>query len=181
MAVTFTEVERLQNVLNEALTSEWEAQGHSMTNAVVKEIEYQIKQTTDTLTLLGFMPFYGNIIASGTPESKIPYSGRTGRGGTSKYIQALQNYVKIRMSVNDEKKSLSIAFAIAASQKKHGMPTPRSYSFSKSGKRRDWIEEAFKNGEDNIREAISDMAFNMLTVNLDVFLAKWQLLMNEKN
>jgi len=176
-----TDIERLQFVLSEALMNEWEAQGHSMGGSVVKNIEYVVKQETDKLTLQGFMYPYGSIQAAGVKKDKIPYSGRTGRGGTSLYIQALQRYVQVRMGIENDKKSLSIAFAIASTQKKQGMPTRGSYSYSSTGKRTDWIEEAFKRDESKIREAISNMAFNILTVNLDVILNKWQILLNEKN
>jgi len=173
-----TDVERVQQVLTEALMDEFEAQGHSMTGKLIKDIEYQVKQETDKLTIAGFMYGYGNILAAGTKASKIPFSGRTGNGGTSLYIQALQNYAKQRMNIQDEKKSLSVAFAIAHTQKKHGMPTPGSYKYSSSGKRTEFIEDAFKMGEDKINEAISDMAFNMLTVNIDVLIKKWNYELN---
>jgi len=185
-----TDIERLQFILSECLMNEWEAQGHSMGGKVVKSIEYVVKQETNKLTLQGFMYPYGNIVAAGVMSSKIPYSGnKKGVGGsgkgTSLYIQALQNYVRMRMGIEDDKKSLSIAFAIAQTQKNSGdawgMPTRGSYRYTKTGKRLMWIEEAFKRDESKIREAISNMAFNMLTVNLDVILNKWQILLNEKN
>jgi hypothetical protein len=179
VATIATAVEKLEQIISEVLLNEWEAQGHSMGGKIVKDIEYKVKQETNKLILSGFMYPYGNIIAAGTPEHKIPYSGRTGRGGTSLYIQALQRYVKAKMNIDDEKKSLSIAFAIATSQKKYGMPTPRSYSFSSTGKRRDWIEEAFKKNQDRIGEAISEMAFDVITVQFDVILAKWQQEINK--
>jgi len=179
-SVTFTEVEKLENILNEALMDEWEAQGHKATGAVYKEIEYQIKQTTDTFTLSGYMPFYGNIIAAGVPGNRIPYSGRTGRGGVSKYIEALQRYAEWKIGITDPKKSLSVAFAIATVQKKSGMPTPGSFKYSNSGKRKDWVEEAFKNNEDKITEAVREMSHELLKLNLDVFLAQWQILLNKE-
>jgi hypothetical protein len=49
-----------------------------------------------------------------------------------------------------------------------------SYRFSTSGKRLDWVQEAFKNNEDKITEAISVFAFNQLNVEFDVLLNKWQ-------
>lgn len=179
-SVTYTEIEHLEHVLTEALMDEWDAQGHRMTGAVIREIEYQVEQKATELILSGFMPFYGNIIAAGTKASRIPYSGRTNKGGTSKYIQALQSYAQTRMNITDEKKSLSIAFAIAATQKKEGMPTSGSYKYSSNGKRKDWVESAFKTNEDKISEAISEMASNIIEVHFDVILAKWQLLINEE-
>jgi hypothetical protein len=174
-----TSIERLEQILNEALLNEWEAQGHSMNGKVVREIEYKVKQETDKLILSGFMYPYANIQAAGVKSAKIPFSGRTGRGGTSLYIAALQNYVKARMNVNDEKRSLSIAFAIAHTQKKEGMPTRGSYSFSSTGKRLDWVEEAFKRNEDKISEAVSDMSYNLLVAKFDVLINKWQAELNK--
>jgi hypothetical protein len=169
-----TDIERLEQILTEILLNEWEVQGHSMGGKVVKDMEFKSKQETNKIILSGFTYPYGNIIAAGVRPEKIPYSGRSGRGGTSLYIQALQNYAKQRMNISDEKKSLSIAFAIAATQKEEGMPTMNSYRFSTSGKRLDWVQEAFKNNEDKITEAISVFAFNQLNVEFDVLLNKWQ-------
>lgn len=174
-----TDIERLEQVLSEALMNEWEAQGHSMTGKVVKEIEYKVKQDVNTLILSGMMFPYGSIQAAGVNAAKIPYSGRSGRGGTSLYIAALQDYVKNRMNISDEKKSLSIAFAIAATQKKEGMPTSGSYKYSSTGKRTAWVEDAFKKNEDKITEAISAMSYNLLTIQLDVLLTKWQIELNK--
>jgi hypothetical protein len=172
-------LEHLEQVLSEILLNEWEAQGHSMGGNVVKEIEYKAKQETDKIILSGFTYPYGNIIAAGIKANKIPYSGRSGRGGTSLYIQALQNYAKNRMEISDEKESLSVAFAIAATQKKEGMPTRNSYSFSSTGKRTDWVEEALKKNEDKVFEAISEMSFNLLSVQFDVMIDKWNAEINK--
>jgi hypothetical protein len=87
------------------------------------------------------------------------------------------------MRINDEKKSLGIAFAIAQAQKYSGdfmgMPTRGSYRFSKTGKRLAWIEEAFKHSESQIIEAAREMCFNLLSINIDVLLAKWQVELNK--
>lgn len=172
-----TDIEHLQHVISEALMNEWDAQGHYMNGKIVKEIEYQVKQETNKLILSGFMYPYGSIVAAGTPASKIPFSGRTGRGGKSLYIEALQSYVKNRMNIQDDKKSLSVAFAIAHTQKNQGMPTKGSYSFSKNGKRTDWIEGGLK--DDKVTEAISELAHNVLSVSLDVIINKWQVELNK--
>lgn len=179
MAEAIKHIDAVKAALTKALKEEWEAQGHKMTGSIVDEIEYVVKEEAAHLEISGYMAFYGNIIAAGTPSDKIPYSGRTGRGGTSKYITALQNYVKQRMRITEEKKSKSIAFAIAANQKKYGMPTPGSYSFSKSGKRRDWIEEAFRNKAGAITEAIRAMSFEILTIQMDVLIKKFQIELNK--
>lgn len=174
-----TGIEHLEQVLNEFLAQEWEAQGHKMTGAVVDAIEYTTKQEGSMLILSGLMYPYANIIAAGVKANKIPYSGRTGAGGTSLYIQALQSYAQQRMNINDEKQSLRVAFAIAESQRKEGMPTSGSYKYSSTGKRLEWVEEAFRKGEERIAEAVRDFAYNAISVNLDVILNKWQIELNK--
>jgi hypothetical protein len=174
-----TEIEHIEHVLSEILLNEWEAQGHSMTGKVVKDIDYRVKHETDKIILSGFMYPYANIQARGVKSGKIPFSGRTGRGGTSLYIQALQNYAKARMGIADEKKSLSIAFAIAHTQKKEGMPTSGSYKFTSTGKRTDWIEEALRKNEDRIADAVGKIAGDSISISLDALVAKWNVLMNE--
>ena len=182
MAEIATNTTELEHVLTKALQDEWIAQGHAMSSSIIDNIEYVVKQEAKMLSISGMIFAYGNIIAAGTMASKIPYSGRTGKGGKSLYITALQNYVKQRMRITDEQKSKSIAFAIAQTQKfsgdAWGMPTRGSYAYTKTGKRLAWIEEAFIHNEDRIREAISDMAFNLLTVKIDVLLTKWNYELN---
>ena len=177
--ITFTGIERLENILDEALLNEWEAQGHSITGAVVKEIEYRIVQTINEVILSGHMPFYGNIITKGVKADKIPYSGRTGRGGVSKYIQGLQKFAQLRMGL-DEKKSLGVVFAIANTQKKSGMPTPGSYRYSSTGKRTEWISDALRNSEDKLIIAIRELTNEHISLSIDALVKKWQVLLNEK-
>lgn len=179
MAEIAVNTTKLEHVLTKALAEEWESQGHKMTGSITDTIEYVVKQETDRLTISGMMYFYGNIIAAGVKSGRIPYSGRTGRGGTSLYIKALQEYVKARMYITDEQKSLSIAFAIATEQKKQGMPTSGSYRFSYTGKRTDWVEEAFKNNEELIVETVREMCFELLSVKFDVLLKVWQTELNK--
>jgi hypothetical protein len=176
-----TQTTKLQQVLSKALQDEWIAQGHSMNNKIIQTIEYVTKQEADALTLSGFMFPYGLIIAAGTKSENIPYSGRTGAGGTSLYIQALQNYVKLRMNIEDDKKSLSVAFAIAQTQKFSGMgmPTRGSYAYSTTGKRLSWIEEAFKHEEDKIEITVREMCFNLLSLQVDVILNKYNIELNK--
>ena len=178
MAEIVVNIDNLKTVLSKALAKEWEAQGHKMNGAITDDIDYVVKQEADKLTISGMMYFYGNIIAAGVPSSRIPFSGKAGRGGTSLYIKALQDYVQHRMNISDEKKSLSIAFAIAQTQKYSGdmtgMPTRGSYAFTKTGSRLRWIEEAFTHNETEITDTIQEMCWNLLSVNFDVLLASWQ-------
>jgi hypothetical protein len=180
-----TGIEKVKQVLSKALQDEWEAQGHSMTNKIIETIDYVVKQETDAMTISGMMYPYGAIIAAGVTSSKIPYSGHKGKGhggGTSQYIQGIQSFVKLRMRITDEKKSLGIAFAIAQTQKYSGdwmgMPTRGSYAFTKTGKRLAWIEEAFKHNEGLITEVIQEMCWNVLSINFNVILNQWNKQLN---
>jgi len=42
------------------------------------------------------------------------------------------------------------------------------------------VEEAFRRDESKIEDTIRQMIFGLLTVNLDVLIKKWQILLNEK-
>ena len=179
-----TDISKLEDVLNEALMEEFEAQGHKMTGKLIQDIEYVVKTEVDRLTISGYMYPYANYLAAGVKADKVPFSPRglgfkASGAGTSLYIKALQNYAKQRMGISDEQKSLSVAFAIATTQKKYGMPTPASTFYSSTGQRTDFISEAFKKNEDNITEVVQQMAFNMLTVKLDTLIDKWQIEINK--
>jgi hypothetical protein len=135
-----------------------------MSGALIKDIEYQVKQEVNKLTLSGLMYPYGGYLATGVSKDKIPFSPRSmgfkaSKAGTSKYIEGLQNYAKQRMGISDDKKSLGVAFAIAQTQKKYGMPTPASVFYSKTGQRTEFIAEAFKKNEDRIKAAIASKIY----------------------
>lgn len=157
-----TTIEQLQQVISELLLQEWEAQGHSMSGKVVKDIEYISKQEADKLTLTGMIYPYGKYQATGAkwPNKRPP-------------IAPLQNWVKARLGETDEKKSRSIAFAIAAEFKKNGMPTSNSNQYSSTGKRIQWIEDALKKGEDRIMEVIREMQWKSLNIAMDALTDKW--------
>lgn len=178
-----TDISKLQDILNEALMDEFEAQGHKMTGKLIQDIEYVVKTEVDRIRISGFMYAYGPILNAGVKADNIPFSPRglgfaASGAGTSLYIKGLQNWVKQRMAINDEKKSLSVAFAIATTQKKYGMPTSASTFYSSTGKRTEFISDALKNNEDKITEVVQQMAYNMLTVKLDTMIEKWQLEIN---
>ena len=78
-----TDIEKLEQILSEALMNEFEAQGHSMTGKLIKDIEFVTKQEVNKLTISGYMYPYANYLAAGTKAANIPFSGRTGRGRTS--------------------------------------------------------------------------------------------------
>lgn len=172
----YTEIERLQLVLTELLTEEFEAQGHTMTNKLISDIEYKVKYDLNAITVSGMMYPYGSILNVGVKPGKVPFSGTGKKGGTSLYIRALQKYAKIRMNIGGDRESLGVAFAIAHTQRREGMPTYDSYRFSKTGKRMDWIEDALR--KDRLVQAVTQMAFNIYRIDIDTFIKKWNVELN---
>jgi hypothetical protein len=160
-------IEQLQKILSEILLKEWEAQGHSMTGKVVKEIEYLSKQTADGLVIEGYMAPYANYQAHGAkwPNKRPP-------------IAPLQRYVQQRMGITDEKKSKSIAFAIAANLVKEGLPTEGGMKYTTTGTRRDFIGEALRKNEDRISEEVSKLAFEQMSIKFDTIIDRWNTELN---
>jgi len=130
-------------------------QGHRLTGALSKSVEYQLRSLPDGL-LIQFLLFdYGLPVNNGVIPSRIPYGRFTGKK-VSKYIEGLKRFAKIKFRVT-EKQALGIAFAIARKHVKEGMPTLGSYKFSKTGKRTDFIEEAIKKEFNTIINTIGEL------------------------
>ena len=101
------------------------------------------------------MPTIWQVVLSKTGYPlEAPKKRGQGTGGVSKYIEALQKYAQVRMGIS-EKESLGVAFAIAKTQKKYGMPTPASVFYSSTGKRTEFIGDALEKGQDRIGNALS--------------------------
>ncbi|MCK4815658.1 hypothetical protein KA005_07810 [bacterium] len=124
-----------------------------MNGKIVKEADFVVKETLSSWDMSIFMFPYGAIMETGTPSNKIPFSKPTGRGGTSKYIQALIGYAKKRMSLPDQQ-AKQVAFAIAMKQKQEGMPTRDSFEYSSTGKRTRWIQETMIRNRGKIQEIL---------------------------
>ena len=143
------EIGVIKKLLHDALMAEWRAQGHYMTGKVVEEIDYEINRTFGGVTITGLMPAYGGYINEGVSASNIPYSPGSG-AGKSKYIEGLIGYVQKRMAINDLREAKSVAFAIAQTQKRQGMPTIGSYRYSSTGKRTEWVNDALQKNMDKL-------------------------------
>jgi hypothetical protein len=136
-------LDAFRNVLSELSSSakaELLAQGHKATGRGIASIEPLI-QSDDAARLVGVIMANDYLIPvdTGVKADKIPFSGK-GKGGTSKYIQGLLNWISVIRPGLTAKESLGFAFAIAHKHKKEGNPTRGSYSFSSNGRRTGWIE-----------------------------------------
>lgn len=141
MVLTGKNIEGLKKLLHDALMDEWKRQGHHMTGKVVEEIDYVVEQDFAGVSIVGMMYAYGGYMNEGVAASSIPFNPGSG-AGKSKYISALIGYVQKRMAVNDLRTAKSVAFAIAHTHKKQGMPSMASSRFSQTGKRTEWVNDA---------------------------------------
>ena len=78
------------------LKAELKQQGHNLTNSLENSIGYELVSTLDAINYIFSYNEYGKYVNRGVKAKNIPYGGRTGRGGTSLYIQALIEYGKKR-------------------------------------------------------------------------------------
>ncbi len=169
-----TEKVRLEfeRFIKEELLKTWTDQGHKMSGKVVREMDIIVEQAVDKISFLFFSLPYGVYIEAGVDASKIPFSGSSGHGGKSAFIEALKSYAKNRMNLPD-KEALSAAFAIAHTQKKRGMPTPASSRFSSTGERTNWIGNTMERNEVFIREFMSRYVNEILSVLFDNIILKY--------
>lgn len=173
----YTEIEKLNLVITELLTDEFEAQGHTMTNKLVDDIEYKVRFELESIIIEGMMYPYGSILDRGVKPGKVPFSGTGKKGGISLYIKALQKYARLRMNISSDREALGVAFAIAHTQRREGMPTYDSYRFSSTGKRMDWIEEALR--KNRLTQAVTTLSFNIYSIDIDTFVKKWNVELNK--
>lgn len=160
-------MDELTKAIKEWLMKSFVAEGHKLTGALVNDAEVIAKKFGDYISIEGWMYKYGAYLERGVSASKIPY--RRGSGaGSSKYIDGLINYVKLRMGVSDLKRAKSIAFAIANKQKQVGMP------IRTRGAGTGWLTKALEGGEDDIMRAVSHWASREMDIIFENFFTKQQ-------
>lgn len=143
-------------------------QGHYLTGELERSFEELILTAENHISLIATSKKYGEYLEDGVPANKIPYNPGSG-AKSSKYISALQQYVKLRMGISEDKKALSIAFAIAKKHKAEGMGTKKSIEHSSTGKRIEAIKDTFVNNDNRYgqmidKEVVSgiDDVFNLI-------------------
>lgn len=127
------------------IADEWRKQGHTLTGKFEKSIEYIIEQKDNIVNIKfidGTKRGYGAILERGVPARNIPFAPGSG-AGKSAYITGLYNYVKLRIAPATDREALSIAFAIAYTHKREGMPSVNSRKYSSTGKRIGFTADAF--------------------------------------
>jgi len=164
--------ERLRTIIEKLISDvkdELDRQGHKGTGKLKDSIRYEIRKFPGIIEAVVFMADYGRYVDRGVKAANVPFSGTnrgSGGGGTSKYIQGLQQFWMLKGLSRDE--ALSAAFATAHKHKKEGMPTNDSFDFSQNGKREGFfsdtldtfemeIENLVEETQDVVRGAITDV------------------------
>ena len=138
--------------LRKRLIAELQQQGHSLTGALAKSIAYEIKEDASGVTAIMTALDYGLVLEFGVPANRIPYGGKGGGRGTSKYIQGLVRFFTLRGLGSRE--ALGAAFATAKKHKKEGMPSRGSYAFSSNGRRTGFVKNTLEQYLPTLTEAI---------------------------
>ncbi len=131
-------LQKVDKYTKKSLGIELKQQGHYLTGGLESSIQGEINELPNGAVLEGSIADYGLIINTGATPSKIPYQENSG-AKSSKYINGLINYFKLRGL--SEKEAKQAAFATAKVQKREGMPTANSYQYAKNNERKLFIEK----------------------------------------
>jgi len=138
--------------LRDKLRKSQDDQGHRLTGKLRESIDYTTERTGNAIISKMYMEDYGVFVEFGVSADRIPYSGKSGRGGTSKYIQGLISFFELRGLSGRE--AVGAAFGTAAIHKREGMPTRRSSRFSKTGERTGFIRTVIEKEVKSITDKI---------------------------
>ncbi len=148
------------------LRRELDAQGHTLTGALEQSLEASVISTVWTAVIQISGNAYGAPLNTGVPAERIPYSGRTGRGGRSAYIQGLVANVERRMNLRG-REAVGVAFAIANRHRVEGMPTRDSYRYSRNGRRTRWIEQTVEDESAFIESTVGEWVRAQIEIMLE--------------
>lgn len=156
--------EEVGKIVAQAVKESFAMQGHKLTGELEKSIEFKVNNQRESINIDFLLFDYGMVQNYGVTADRIPFNPGSG-AKTSKYIDGLKNFAKLRFGV-DDKKAKSIAFAIAYKHKQQGMPTSASKKYSKNGKRIGAIFDALKESDDKVMELINAAYSEYITQNI---------------
>lgn len=146
-------LQKALDFLVDKIKQEIEDQGHKATGSLLESIETVIEETPDGFIGRILINDYAIILDKGVDRSRVPYSRGSGRK-TSKYIDALIEWIGvIKPSLADSEKK-SFAFAIAQKAKQEGHPTRNSFTYSKNGRRKEWSKYAIDKNINTFEELL---------------------------
>mgnify|MGYP000948642637 CR=1 FL=1 len=137
----------LSQFIFKQLASELVSQGHKLTGSLIKSFELETEKQAEKVSYSFLMLNYGLSLEYGIKPNKIPYSVLPrNRGGTSKYIEGLIRFARIKFRA-DKRRAKQIAFAIARKHKKEGYPLTKKIGF---------ISNVLEADKEQIQQIISD-------------------------
>lgn len=155
---------KLAELLVSGLRQSFADQGHNLTGKGAASINAVITKEGDDVRIKVFALSYVAITDQGVHANRIPYGGAKSGAKTSKYIQGLTEYAKIRFNANSDE-ALRIAFAIAAKHKREGMPTLSSRRFSK-GNRTGFVKEGYDLVRNEIVKMVGDNQLEIVKMSI---------------
>lgn len=150
-------LEEMMQTVQAAIRQEAKAQGHHLSGNLDESIEFEIIGDENSGNLLGRMyaADYSGYLEFGVSADRIPYTpGGRGKGGTSKYIQALISFFEQR-GLSD-REATGAAFATATVHAREGMPTSGSKQHSTTGERLGFIKTAVGKSNDELANIIEE-------------------------
>jgi hypothetical protein len=136
-------------------------QGHTLTGSLSASLEAHTVETLNGYFINFYYNDYGQPLDTGVKAERIPFNPGSG-AKTSKYIDALIQYVKRRMNISGDKEAKGIAFAIAYKHKQEGMSTTASARFSKTGERNNWVNNTLDRIDDKLTILINNSLYAII-------------------
>lgn len=130
-------VTEVMEMLRGQLRAEANAQGHHLSGKLAESIVYEVSPDGSDVVARMYAEDYSSYLEFGVKAEKIPFSGKTGSGGTSLYIQGLISFWELRGLSGRE--AVGAAFATAHVHAREGMPSRGSYKFSSTGERTGFV------------------------------------------
>lgn len=140
----------LQTALRDTLA----AQGHVLTGKLSDSIMFEVSADGDEIVGQMYVADYGIFVNVGVTADRIPFGGRSGKGGTSQYIQGLISFWEGRGLSGRE--AIGAAFATAHVHAREGMPSRGSYRYSSNGERLGFVQDAVESRIARIEKTLSE-------------------------
>lgn len=149
-------LEECMDIVIEQTRVELRQQGHVNTGELINSIKRKTRVEGNRIIVQMWLAEHFEVVNDGVRSSRIPYSGPSGRGGTSRYIEGLTRYFIQRGKNSVEAKRA--AFATANRHKMEGMPTRGSYRFSSNGRRRGFLDQSVKDTRSEVQSKVGTLA-----------------------
>lgn len=146
-----------QFIINE-LGAELIKQQHRATGELIASLDYRAKNNNTTLEIL--MNDYGAYVNRGRRA-----------GGKKVPIQALVDWIKVKGIETNNKKAVSIAFAIQKTIEKEGIPTRNS---RKRGKRTGFVDDTLVRISNELNKLFLEATSKQVEIQIDNLVKEWQ-------